>query len=202
MGDWYRVVKTIKGHSYIYEQQTFRDGGRVRTRNRYIGAASGEKSATVTNTRSRQRGVTTTPSSPVSFVLGGIGGFGSAMLGQFDLGKWGAEAAEQIGSATRSPRKSRARKQRFSFQFVSYSYTMNVQYVSLRCSFSNTSQEQTHRKQTWFIKDYDEKRATGDVASDKKVFLGYIRGKKYYSIGRASRYWTQHPPKDEIWDYE
>jgi hypothetical protein len=34
MGTWYRVVKTIKGHQYIYEQQTFREGGRVRTRNR------------------------------------------------------------------------------------------------------------------------------------------------------------------------
>src|SRR5437868_6913915 len=40
MGDWYRVVKTIKGHRYVYVQQTYREGGRVRTRNRYIGPAA------------------------------------------------------------------------------------------------------------------------------------------------------------------
>ena len=34
MAGWYRVVKTIKGHQYLYEQQTYREGGRVRTRNR------------------------------------------------------------------------------------------------------------------------------------------------------------------------
>src|SRR5690349_390145 len=39
MGGWYRVVKTIKGHRYIYEQQTWREGDHVRTRNRYIGRA-------------------------------------------------------------------------------------------------------------------------------------------------------------------
>jgi hypothetical protein len=32
MGDWYRVVKTIKGHRYVYLQQTYREGSRVRTR--------------------------------------------------------------------------------------------------------------------------------------------------------------------------
>src|SRR6266508_3137681 len=36
---WYRVVKTIKGHRYIYEQRTWREGKRVRTESRYIGAA-------------------------------------------------------------------------------------------------------------------------------------------------------------------
>jgi antirestriction protein ArdC len=36
---WYRVVKTIKGHQYIYEQRTWREGKRVRTESRYIGSA-------------------------------------------------------------------------------------------------------------------------------------------------------------------
>jgi|SRR3954470_1108830 len=56
MGDWYRVVKTIKGHSYIYEQQTYREGGRVRTRNRYIGPAGGDR-----GTRSSSSGASASP---------------------------------------------------------------------------------------------------------------------------------------------
>ncbi len=51
MGDavgWYRVVKTIKGHRYIYEQRTWREGKRVRTQSRYVGPAqdSGARSRT------------------------------------------------------------------------------------------------------------------------------------------------------------
>jgi hypothetical protein len=38
---WYRVVKTIKGHRYIYEQRTWREGKHVRTESRYIGPADG-----------------------------------------------------------------------------------------------------------------------------------------------------------------
>lgn len=34
----YRVIKTIKGRQYIYEQSTYREGGKVRTRSSYIGA--------------------------------------------------------------------------------------------------------------------------------------------------------------------
>src|SRR3954451_2901075 len=36
---WYRVVKTIKGHRYIYEQRTWREGKHVRTESRYVGPA-------------------------------------------------------------------------------------------------------------------------------------------------------------------
>ena len=39
---WYRVVKTIKGHRYVYEQRTWREGKRVRTQSRYIGLAGTE----------------------------------------------------------------------------------------------------------------------------------------------------------------
>src|SRR5215218_5729822 len=39
---WYRVVKTIKGHRYVYEQRTWREGKRVRTESRYIGPADGQ----------------------------------------------------------------------------------------------------------------------------------------------------------------
>ena len=38
---WYRVIKTIKGHRYIYEQRTWREGKHVRTESRYLGPADG-----------------------------------------------------------------------------------------------------------------------------------------------------------------
>jgi len=34
----YRVVKKINGRSYLYEQETYREGGKVRTRSQYLGA--------------------------------------------------------------------------------------------------------------------------------------------------------------------
>jgi hypothetical protein len=37
----YRIVKTVGGHRYIYEQRTWREGKRVRTESRYIGPADG-----------------------------------------------------------------------------------------------------------------------------------------------------------------
>jgi len=59
MAVWYRVVKTIKGHQYLYEQQTYREGQHVRTRNRYIGRAGGDGGKTATSPA--QPGVTTSP---------------------------------------------------------------------------------------------------------------------------------------------
>ena len=47
---WYRVVKTIKGHRYIYEQRTWREGKRVRTESRYIGQAISEGNPAVNTT--------------------------------------------------------------------------------------------------------------------------------------------------------
>ena len=38
--EWYRVVKTIKGRKYLYEQKTYRQGKKVCTLNRYIGPAT------------------------------------------------------------------------------------------------------------------------------------------------------------------
>ena len=57
-------------------------------------------------------------------------------------------------------------------------------------------------KLTWHIKDYDKKRAIGDKNFRKKIFLGFLNGKKHYSIGRGSIYFSQRQPKDEVWDYE
>lgn len=34
---WYTVIKTIKGRQYRYLQTTYRNGGKVRTRNKYLG---------------------------------------------------------------------------------------------------------------------------------------------------------------------
>jgi hypothetical protein len=38
--DWYRVVKTIKGHRYVYLQRTWRERKQVRCRCRYMGPLS------------------------------------------------------------------------------------------------------------------------------------------------------------------
>ena len=56
-------------------------------------------------------------------------------------------------------------------------------------------------KLTRYIKNYDNKRATGENFR-KKIFLGFIEGKRHYSIGRGSKYFDQCPPKGEAWDYE
>ena len=54
MGDWYEVVKTIKGHRYCYRQRTWREGGRVRTQSQYLGPArGGNGSAAPVNTTSQ-----------------------------------------------------------------------------------------------------------------------------------------------------
>lgn len=37
MGDWYIVIKTIKGRRYRYRQRTWREGGRVRTQSFSLG---------------------------------------------------------------------------------------------------------------------------------------------------------------------
>jgi hypothetical protein len=34
---WSRVIKTINGHSYVYEQRTWREGRRVRADSRFVG---------------------------------------------------------------------------------------------------------------------------------------------------------------------
>ena len=36
---WYTVIKTIKGHQYLYLQTTYREGGKVKTKNKYLGRA-------------------------------------------------------------------------------------------------------------------------------------------------------------------
>jgi len=53
----------------------------------------------------------------------------------------------------------------------------------------------------WHIKSYGEKRVTGENFR-KKIFLGFLDGKRHYSIGRGSKYFNQYPPKGEAWDYE
>jgi len=37
----YEVIKTISGRQYRYLQETYREGGRVRTRNSYLGPVDG-----------------------------------------------------------------------------------------------------------------------------------------------------------------
>jgi DNA repair protein RadC len=99
MGNWYPVVKTKKGHRYIYLQQTYREGGHVRTRNRYIGpaadSASGSSSAGATSGPAGAG----RPAAGTPLVSGALG-FGKAMLDQFDAGRWGSDTAQQLGLGT------------------------------------------------------------------------------------------------------
>jgi hypothetical protein len=90
MGDWYRVVKTIKGHRYVYVQQTYREGGRVRTRNRYIGPAADGGGAGVTGAGSASGADNSPLAVTKTTLLQGAVSFGKAMVDQFDAGKWGA----------------------------------------------------------------------------------------------------------------
>lgn len=41
----YRVIKKINGSHYLYEQETYREGGKVRTRSQYIGAVDPKQAA-------------------------------------------------------------------------------------------------------------------------------------------------------------
>jgi hypothetical protein len=63
---WYRVIKTIKGHRYIYEQRTWREGKKVRTKSRYVGPADGEAPRSSAERAQKRTGaaqrVNTTPS--------------------------------------------------------------------------------------------------------------------------------------------
>ena len=83
---WYRVVKTIKGHRYLYDQQTYREGGQVRTLNRYIGraddmgASSGASHSAHANTP----------------LFHNAGDFGRAMAAQFDAPKWVEDTEQQL----------------------------------------------------------------------------------------------------------
>lgn len=38
---WYTVTKTINGRKYLYLQMTYREGRKVRTKNKYLGPATG-----------------------------------------------------------------------------------------------------------------------------------------------------------------
>src|SRR3954466_1196904 len=94
MGNWYRVVKTIKGHRYVYLQQTYREGSRVRTRNRYLGPAGGDLGGggSVASGDSASFVVTTTS------IAAGAASFGKAILDQFGgFDVWGHAALAQLG---------------------------------------------------------------------------------------------------------
>jgi hypothetical protein len=105
MGTWYRVVKTIKGHRYVYEQQTWRDGGRVRTRNRYLGPAGSDAGASV-SPGSKGEPSRATVIAPA--LVGSLTAFGKAAISQFDAPRWGTDAASQLGlvSPAAKPKKT------------------------------------------------------------------------------------------------
>ena len=48
VGSFYHVIKTIKGHRYLYKQRTFRVGGKVCTESHYLGPAGASDFARVT----------------------------------------------------------------------------------------------------------------------------------------------------------
>src|SRR3954471_13856482 len=82
MGNWYRVVKTIKGHRYVYLQQTYREGNRVRTRNHYLGPAGSETA--VSGRAGGNSEPAGAPSGIASALVGGLAGFGKEAVRQFD----------------------------------------------------------------------------------------------------------------------
>src|SRR5262249_28538018 len=110
MGGWYRVTKNIKGHQYIYEQQTYRVGNKVRTLNRYIGAAGGERSKSAGS--EGQYSVTTTAKSIGAGVIKELGKFGKVAAKQVDVKSWGVSAAEQLGLTNTKKKQRRTRKKR------------------------------------------------------------------------------------------
>lgn len=55
------MVKWIKGKPYIYEQTSYREGGKVKTESRYIGAASADALAVRSSTRERVTSASDTP---------------------------------------------------------------------------------------------------------------------------------------------
>jgi hypothetical protein len=176
MGNWYRVTKTIKGHQYHYEQRTYREGKHVRTLNRYIGSVSAQGSSAGSMGESA---VTTTGTG----ILRGVASFGGEMLKQVDIKQWGVDASAQLGLMKPPAKKKTAKKRR---------------------RVTTTTQAKTKKtsKKTWFRKNYEDYRAIGDVLGKRKIFLGYIEGKKYYSVGKQSKYWNETAPEDEVWDFE
>ena len=58
---WYKVVKTIKGHRYVYEQRTWREGKHVRTESRYVWPVCERVATSRPTTASDFDGVVTIP---------------------------------------------------------------------------------------------------------------------------------------------
>jgi hypothetical protein len=104
MAGWYRVVKTIKGHKYLYEQQTYREGGRVLTRNPYLGRADGDGGKSAANP-----GHLSLPATPL---FTDPSDFGRALASQFDAPAWGRDAQQQVlGGKTPKQRRKRRPQQ-------------------------------------------------------------------------------------------
>ncbi len=53
----YIVIKTVRGRRYVYEQQTWREGKKVRSESRYLGPADG--GARSPSQRNRRKGIGT-----------------------------------------------------------------------------------------------------------------------------------------------
>jgi hypothetical protein len=103
MAGWYRVVKTIKGHTYLYLQQTYREGGQVRTLNRYLGPVA------VESTRSPKAGQK--PAVPRTPLFTDAGDFARAMASQFDAAQWGKDTGAQLlGQGGKRSRRTKARQ--------------------------------------------------------------------------------------------
>jgi len=61
--------------------------------------------------------------------------------------------------------------------------------------------ENMKKANSWYIKDYEKKLAIAE-GFRMKVFIGYFNGKKHFSIGRGSIYFSQRAPRGEVWSYE
>src|SRR4051794_11758137 len=120
MGNWYPVVKTKKGHRYVYLQQTYREGGHVRTRNRYVGPA-GDSAAGSTGAGTSKGSASRGHAGVGSTLVSGALSFGKAVLDQFDAGRWGSDTAEQLGLKT-PPKETPARRAKRGVTTTASSY--------------------------------------------------------------------------------
>jgi hypothetical protein len=122
---WYRVVKTVRGRRYLYEQRSWREGEKVRTQSRYIGPAGGvEVGAT------RIGGSRSAITTPISFSWGAFSSFGKAMLNQFDVRRWGIVAGSQLGLINQK-RKTLRSKRNIAKKRLLYPCNVTVKHVAI-----------------------------------------------------------------------
>jgi hypothetical protein len=97
----YRVIKTIKGRRYLYEQKTWREDGRVKTKSTYIGPADSLPS------RGSSSGAGKAVESVMSGLLTGVAAWGQSVSDQAGPTLWASSAGAQLGLTTATKKRSK-----------------------------------------------------------------------------------------------